>query len=332
MRVLVTGAAGFIGSYTCHALLDRGWTVTGVDCLNAYYDPALKQDRLRFLEARDGFTFTKVDLSDAAAVANIGSAFDIVIHLAAQAGVRYSLENPLSYVDSNVRAHLNVLELVRHAETPPFLIYASSSSVYGDTTPAPFQETARADQPVSLYAATKRSCELLSESYTAVFDLAQVGLRFFTVYGPWGRPDMAYWSFAERMAKGEPIDVFNNGKLGRDFTWIDDVIDGIVRIAEGGPTPGEARGRHRVYNIGNSRPEPLMHFIEVLERAMGMTATKVMLPMQPGDVHQTAADTGHLAEDYGFAATTSIETGLPIFADWFNSWRSGKAVSTWRHW
>ena len=204
--------------------------------------------------------------------------------------------------------------------------------MYGANTKTPFAETDRIDAPSSLYAATKKADEAIAHVYHHLYGIRVTGLRFFTVYGPWGRPDMAYWSFAERMAKGEPIDVFNNGKLGRDFTWIDDVIDGIVRIAEGGPTPGEARGRHRVYNIGNSRPEPLMHFIEVLERAMGMTATKVMLPMQPGDVHQTAADTGHLAEDYGFAATTSIETGLPIFADWFNSWRSGKAVSTWRHW
>lgn len=326
MKVLVTGAAGFIGSYVCHALLDRGAEVTGLDVLNSYYDPALKHSRLAFLENRSGFQFHKRDLADDGALADLDGDYDVIVHLAAQAGVRYSLEAPFEYSDSNVRGHLNVLEFVRRSARPPFLVYASSSSVYGDDTPAPFREDARADRPVSLYAATKRACELMSESYAGLYGLPQVGLRFFTVYGPWGRPDMAYWKFADAMLQGRSIDVYNHGNLQRDFTWIDDIVDGVVKIVEGGPDGGRANGRlHRVYNIGNNHPENLLDFIRTLEAALGIEADKVMRDMQPGDVHVTAADITAISKDYGFAPTTGIDTGLQRFADWFRDWQDGSA-------
>jgi UDP-glucuronate 4-epimerase len=330
LRLLVTGAAGFIGAYVCHALLDHGCEVVGLDNLNSYYDPALKRARLGFLEARSGFRFVERDLADTQALDGLGG-FDVIVHLAAQAGVRYSLEAPFAYLDSNLKGHLTVLEHVRHAASRPFLVYASSSSVYGDTTPAPFREDARCDAPVSLYAATKRGCEMLSESYGALYGLAQVGLRFFTVYGPWGRPDMAYFTFAEAMAAGRAITVFNNGDLMRDFTWIDDIVDGVTRIALGGPGGGQAAGRlHRIYNIGNNRPERLMDFINALELATGLTARIEMAGMQPGDVHKTSANIDAISRDYGFAPTTSIAEGLPRFAAWLKDWRLG-AASNWRY-
>ncbi|WBQ08935.1 NAD-dependent epimerase/dehydratase family protein [Hyphomonadaceae bacterium ML37] len=329
MRLLVTGAAGFIGAYVCHALLDQGCDVVGLDNLNTYYDPALKRARLAFLDARDGFSFHARDLAEPDALDGLG-AFDVVIHLAAQAGVRYSLEAPFAYLDSNLKGHLTVLEHVRHAKDRPFLVYASSSSVYGDTTPAPFREDARCDAPVSLYAATKRGCELLSESYASLYGINQVGLRFFTVYGPWGRPDMAYYAFAQAMLEHRPIQVFNHGDLMRDFTWIDDIVDGVARIALAGPDGGNGAGRaHRIYNIGNNRPERLMDFIAALEQAMGQTAQKVMTDMQPGDVHMTAANIDAIRADYGFDPTTSIAEGLPRFAAWMRAWRAGEAAS-WR--
>ncbi|MEO1040276.1 MAG: NAD-dependent epimerase/dehydratase family protein [Pseudomonadota bacterium] len=330
MRVLVTGAAGFIGAYVAHALLDRGARVTGVDAMNAYYDPALKTARLGFLKARSGFDFHTLDLAEDGALDRLDEGYDLVVHLAAQAGVRYSIEEPRAYVDSNVRGHLNILEYVRGAKRPPFLIYASSSSVYGDDTPAPFREDARADAPVSLYAATKRSAELMSESYSRLYGLNQVGLRFFTVYGSWGRPDMAYWKFAEAMLEGRPIEVFNHGDLQRDFTWIDDIIAGVMKIAEGGPSGGQAGDRlHRIYNIGHNDPVRLMDFISALEAAFGLQADKIMMPMQPGDVHVTAADISALDRDYGFTPTTSIGEGLPRFAEWLKAWRVG-AADQWR--
>lgn len=326
MKYLVTGAGGFIGSHVCHSLLSRGAHVTGIDNLNEYYDPSLKMTRLRFLSEISTFKFDKIDVSDAPALKKIvlENNFDTIIHLAAQAGVRYSLQEPFAYAQSNLVGHLSVLEAVRHSSNPPFLIYASSSSVYGNSAEAPFCETERADNPESLYAATKRACELMSSSYTQVYGLSQVGLRFFTVYGPWGRPDMAYWGFAEKILSGEPINIFNHGDLRRDFTWIGDIVDGIVRIAERGPAPLHGQ-HHRIYNIGNNKPEKLMDFIATLEEAIGKKADKRFLPMQPGDVYETAADISAINADYGFEPKTSINSGLKMFADWFSAYRNGKA-------
>ncbi len=326
MKVLVTGAAGFIGSYVSHALLDQGAEVVGIDCVNTYYDIRLKEARLSFLEARPGFEFKRIDLSQDDALAPLSGQFDAIIHLAAQAGVRYSLEKPFEYIDSNLRGHLSILEFARHSSPSPFLIYASSSSVYGNDTQAPFPESARCEHPVSLYAATKKGCELLSESYANLYDLDQVGLRFFTVYGPWGRPDMAYWKFAAAMLENRPIEVFNHGDLQRDFTHIDDIVDGILRIANAGRDP---KRRHRVYNIGNNRPERLMDFIDALERALGVRAEKIMRDMQPGDVYATAADISAISNDFGFKPTKTIDEGLAEFADWFKRWQSGDATA-WR--
>jgi UDP-glucuronate 4-epimerase len=323
VKVLVTGAAGFIGSYVSHALLDRGAQVIGVDNVNDYYPVELKHARLARLQPREGFSFHKLDLADYEALKALPGleGIDTVVHLAAQAGVRYSLENPFAYARSNLLGHLSILELVRHAEPRPFLIYASSSSVYGDTTEPPFSERARVDQPVSLYAATKRADELMSSTYAHLYGMELVGLRFFTVYGPWGRPDMAYWSFSERILAGEPIRVFNHGKLERDFTYIDDIVEGIMRIVEkrGVFEPGERP--HRVYNIGNNSPVKLMDFIAALERALGVEADKRFEPMQPGDVHATYADIDALNRDYGFAPNTPIEQGLERFARWFKEYR-----------
>ena len=325
MKALVTGAAGFIGAHVCRALLDRGWSVDGLDNLNAYYDPALKTRRLEHLEPREGFTFHAMDIADPEPLAALtaGGRFDAVIHLAAQAGVRWSIDHPFDYARSNLDGHLSVLEAVRRAAPRPFLVYASSSSVYGNANRAPFREDGETTRPVSLYAATKRSAELLSESYASLYGMTQVGLRFFTVYGPWGRPDMAYWRFARSILDGEPIEIFNNGDLKRDFTYIDDVIEGVMAIIEAGPRSGSA---HRVYNIGNNRPENLMDFIGALEAALGREAVKTFLPMQPGDVYETAADISAIRADYGFAPRTSIETGLARFAAWFKAYRSGEAV------
>ena len=330
MRILVTGAAGFIGAHISHALLDRDIEVVGVDNLNAYYDPKLKQDRLGFLTARQGFEFVRGDLADPKTLTDIPGTFDSVVHLAAQAGVRHSIDAPFDYLDSNLRGHLSVLEFVRNAPKRPFLVYASSSSVYGDNTPAPFKETARADEPVSLYAATKRSVELISTSYTSLYDIAQVGLRFFTVYGPWGRPDMAYFKFADAMMSGREIEIYNHGDLMRDFTWIDDIVSAVIAIVLAGPEGGNGAGRpHRVYNIGNNRPERLMDFVDTLERAFEIEAIKVMRPMQPGDVTVTAADIDSIKSDYGFSPSTSIDQGLSRFADWFKAWHAGEQTG-WR--
>lgn len=330
MKALVTGAAGFIGAAVSHALLDRGCTVVGIDNLNAYYDPALKMHRLAPLRARDGFAFHQLDIAEHEALKALPDLqdLDFVVHLAAQAGVRYSIENPFAYARSNLMGHLSILELVRHAPAKPLLVYASSSSVYGDTTQPPFSETARADQPVSLYAATKRSDELMSAAYAHLYGLEQVGLRFFTVYGPMGRPDMAYWGFAEKILAGRPIDVFNNGALERDFTFIEDIVEGVVRIATGGKRADHGLDRHRVYNIGNNSPVKLMDFIAALETALGRRAEKRFLPMQPGDVHATYADISRLDADYGFKPSTSIEDGLQRFADWFIPWREQRAASS----
>lgn len=317
MRILVTGAAGFIGSYICEALVNRGNSVLGLDSINNYYDVSIKHARLSRLNGQDGFNFIQQDIANYDEISCIFNkeSFDTVIHLAAQAGVRYSIENPFAYLNSNLSGHMSMIEAIRNAPNRPYLIYASSSSVYGNSSEAPFSESARADKPVSLYAATKRADELLSESYANLYGLKQVGLRFFTVYGPWGRPDMAYWSFADRILKGQPIQIFNGGDLRRDFTWIGDIIDGMVRIVERGPR--DDLPVHTIYNIGNNRPEKLMDFISTLEQALGREAIKEFVPMQPGDVYETAADITAISRDFGFSPSTPISVGLKKFADWF---------------
>jgi UDP-glucuronate 4-epimerase len=319
-HVLLTGAAGFIGFHVANALLDKGLRVTGVDNLNDYYPVTLKEDRLAALEARKGFAFRRVDIADhAALMATDGAATaDTVIHLAAQAGVRYSIDNPFAYAQSNLVGHLSILELVRHHPRRPRLVYASSSSVYGDSSTPPYLEQDRVDHPVSLYAATKRSNELLSESYSRLYSLDQVGLRFFTVYGPWGRPDMAYWSFTRDIIEGRPIRVFNNGKLERDFTYIDDIVAGVIATAL--QPPATAQPLHRVYNIGNNRPVELGRFISLIEKAVGREATKEMLPMQPGDVRATCANIEALHRDYGFTPSTRLEDGIPRFVTWYRDY------------
>ncbi len=319
-RVLLTGAAGFVGSHVAHKLLDRGIAVDGVDCLTPYYPIELKRARLDKLR-RPGFTFHETDVADHPALRAIAAASppDAVIHLAAQAGVRYSLENPFAYAHANLSGHLSVLELVRHSPNKPLLVYASSSSVYGANTKVPFSEEDRVDQPVSLYAATKRSDELLSQSYSHLYGMRQIGLRFFTVYGPWGRPDMAYWSFTQDILEGRPIRVFNNGNLERDFTYIDDIVAGVVATATD-PAP-QGQPLHSVYNIGNNRPVKLMRFIEIVEQAAGRKAELIMAPMQQGDVLATYANIDKLSRDYGFAPTTSLEEGIPRFVDWYRAYR-----------
>lgn len=320
-HVLLTGAAGFIGFHVANNLLDQGIRVTGVDNLNAYYPVQLKMDRLALLVKRDGFSFHQVDIADhdaLKAAPGINDA-DAVIHLAAQAGVRYSLENPFAYGQSNLIGHLSVIELVRHHPNKPRLVYASSSSVYGANSKAPFSEGDRVDNPVSLYAATKRSNEMMSESYARLYGMEQVGLRFFTVYGPWGRPDMAYWTFTRDIIEGRPIRVFNNGHLKRDFTWIDDIVAGVVSTALDQPKTANLP-LHRIYNIGNNRPVELGRFIEIVEEAVGKKAEKIMEPMQPGDVHATYANIDALARDHGFAPTTKLEDGIPRFVKWYRDY------------
>ena len=318
-HIFLTGAAGFIGFHVANALLDLGIAVTGVDNLNDYYTVALKRDRLALLAQREAFRFIELDIADhaalkAAAPADIGA----VIHLAAQAGVRYSIENPFAYAQSNLVGHLSVLEMVRHHPNRPRLAYASSSSVYGDTAVAPYSETARVDHPVSLYAATKRSNELMSEAYARLYDMDQVGLRFFTVYGPWGRPDMAYWTFTRDIIEGQPIKVFNNGELERDFTWIGDIVSGVVATAV--QAPATPQPLHRVYNIGNNRPVQLGRFISIIEEAVGRNAERIMLPMQAGDVRATCANIDALQRDYGYTPATKLEEGIPRFVAWYRAW------------
>ncbi len=315
MAVLVTGAAGFIGFHTAEALLARGEAVIGIDDLNGYYDPRLKQARLERLKARTGFRFVQGDIADEAVFDEVDC--DRIVHLAAQAGVRYSLDNPRAYIRSNLMGHLNVLELARRLGARlKHLVYASSSSVYGGNEKAPFSETDAVEKPVSLYAATKRSDELISYSYSHLYGLPQTGLRFFTVYGPWGRPDMAYWLFTEALLSGKPIDVFAGGVLTRDFTYIDDIVTGIVTVLDAPPE----RGVNRIYNIGNANPVSVNDFIATLERLTGRTAHRNDLPMQPGDVRATHADSSALARDHGFAPATSLEQGLGRFVEWYRAW------------
>jgi UDP-glucuronate 4-epimerase len=316
--VIVTGAAGFVGHSTAHRLLDRGETVIGVDIVNDYYDPALKEARLATLAGRAGFSFHRVDLSDAAAIAAIvrDNGVRRVVHLAAQAGVRYSLENPFAYQTSNLAGHLAVLEACRHAPGFEHLVYASSSSVYGDRPigGAGFSEDEPAMSPVSLYAATKRAGELMSQSYAHLYALPQTGLRFFTVYGPWGRPDMAYFSFTQRILAGEPIEVFGEGRMARDFTYIDDIVDGIVGALDRPPEGS----RHRVLNIGDSHPVGLMDMIGALEGALGVKAKTIMRPMQAGDVTATFADISKLHALTGYRPKVMLAEGLERFAAWYH--------------
>ena len=315
MAVLVTGASGFIGYHTAEALLARGEEVVGIDDLNPYYDVKLKHARLARLNGRKGFRFIEGDIAEEATFDGLSP--ERIVHLAAQAGVRYSLQNPRAYIRANLMGHLNVLELARGmGEGLKHLVYASSSSVYGGNEKAPFSETDAVEKPVSLYAATKRSDELISHSYSHLYGIPQTGLRFFTVYGPWGRPDMAYWLFTEALLSGRPIDVFAGGVLTRDFTYVDDIVAGILRVLDAPPE----RGTNRVYNIGNSNPVSVNDFIATLERLTGRTATRNELPMQPGDVRATHADASALERDHGFRPSTPLEQGLGHFVDWFRSW------------
>jgi UDP-glucuronate 4-epimerase len=322
MTILVTGAAGFIGSYVSLALLDRGEQVIGIDNLNDYYAIELKQARLARLQNRQGFTFFQGDIADPDALKQCvsGQRITEVVHLAAQAGVRYSLENPMAYAQSNLVGQLAILELCRHTDSLNHLVYASSSSVYGVTSEAPFAETETVNKPVSLYAATKRGGELLSYAYSSLYDLPQTGLRFFTVYGPWGRPDMAYWKFTEAILQGKPLDVYNRGDMRRDFSYIDDIVDGILASLGHIPEQDGDGNRHRILNIGNNKPEDLMHFISVIEDAVGKKAELNMLPMQSGDVYETYADTTAIEEACGFSSHTPIEEGIPKFVDWYRGY------------
>tara|TARA_R110002167_G_scaffold249468_5_gene455661 strand:+ start:946 stop:1920 length:975 start_codon:yes stop_codon:yes gene_type:complete len=321
MVVLLTGVAGFIGFHVARALLARGDEVIGLDNINDYYSVSLKQNRLAQLQGRNNFSFHKVDLAQPEAVgaALADVEFDGIIHLAAQAGVRYSLENPMAYVNSNLIGHMTMLELARHRERCRHLVYASSSSVYGGNTELPFRESDRVDNPVSLYAATKKADELMSHAYAHTHGLAQTGLRFFTVYGPWGRPDMALWLFTEAILAGRPIRVFNHGDMKRDFTYVDDIVSGVLRAYDTPPKAEEGLP-HRVYNIGNHRSEPLLKLISVLEDALGRKAERQFEPMQIGDVKETYADLTAIERDLGYAPTTTIETGVPRFVEWYRDY------------
>ncbi|MCC6984061.1 MAG: NAD-dependent epimerase/dehydratase family protein [Bauldia sp.] len=317
MTYLVTGAAGFIGYHTALRLLEAGETVVGIDNLSPYYSVELKRERLDELRRFPAFTFHEVDLADRGALAKALAGVPIrrIIHLAAQAGVRYSLEHPEEYVSANLAGHVEMLEFHRsRREAVESMVYASSSSVYGGNTKMPFAESDPVDRPVSLYAATKRADELMSHTYAHLFGLRLTGLRFFTVYGPSGRPDMAMWIFTEAILAGKPIQVFNYGKMQRDFTYIDDIVTGVLAVAARPPT---VEPPHRVYNIGNNRPEEVMHVIELIEEATGRKAEKELLPLQPGDVPATYADITALSTDYGFRPTTPIEVGIPRFVEWF---------------
>lgn len=320
MAILVTGAAGFIGARVCAHLLRRGDEVIGIDSLNAYYDPALKDARLKPLLDMAGFTFVKGDIAEPETLAGAtqGRTVTGIVHLAAQAGVRYSLDEPRAYIRANISGQLEILELCRRLGSIEHLVYASSSSVYGGNEKVPFSETDRVDTPVSLYAATKKADELMSHVYAHLFDIPLTGLRYFTVYGPHGRPDMAYWNFTKSILEDKPIQVFNHGQMWRDFTYIDDIVAGTVAVLDGPPKSGAPR--HRIYNIGNNRPEKLSRFIEILEEIIGRKAIMTMAPMQPGDVVRTYADISAIERDYGFRPRTRLEDGLKAFVDWYRAY------------
>ncbi|MGI9352502.1 MAG: NAD-dependent epimerase/dehydratase family protein [Rhizobiaceae bacterium] len=322
MAYLITGVAGFIGFHVANKLLQSGETVVGVDNLNDYYSTDLKQSRLDILKNFGGrFRFGQIDISESERLGSFlkEQPFDRIIHLAAQAGVRYSLKNPSAYASSNLLGHLNMLEVARNTENLKFMIYASSSSVYGGRTDVPFREQDRTDEPISLYAATKKSNELMSHTYAHLYDIPLIGLRFFTVYGPWGRPDMAYFSFTRKILAGEQISVFNHGDMLRDFTFIDDIVDGVLRIAKKGPA-GTSKPPHKVYNIGNNNPEKLEDFLSILENELGIQANRKDLPMQPGDVPATYADISEINRDYGFEPKTGLKEGLKKFVHWYREY------------
>ncbi len=331
-RLLITGAAGFIGFHLSKRLLKDGYHVTGLDNLNDYYDPTLKEARLALLAKYPAFRFVKLELADKEGVRQLfdDSCFSRVVSLAAQAGVRYSLENPFSYIDSNVTGFMNILEGCRHNPVE-HLVYASSSSVYGLNTKMPFSIHDNVDHPVSLYAATKKATELMAHSYSHLYNIPTTGLRFFTVYGPWGRPDMALFKFTEAILRNNPIDVYNHGQMRRDFTYIDDIVEGIVRLIKripepnpdwsgDAPDPGSSPAPYRLYNIGNNEPVQLMDFIAAIENALGRKAKKNMLPMQAGDVPATYADVNDLVRDVGFKPETSIEEGIKRFIEWYREY------------
>ena len=332
MKILVTGAAGFIGYHLCKRLLSDGHVVVGLDNINDYYDPQLKFDRLKELGITEenasfwnklctstthkNFSFIRQDLQDRVALPELfeSSSFDLVCNLAAQAGVRYSIENPEVYIDTNVVGFLNVLECCRDHKISK-LVYASSSSVYGNSTEVPFKEEQSVDEPISIYAATKKSNELMAHTYSHLFNIETVGLRFFTVYGPWGRPDMAMFLFTDAILKGKPINVFNEGNLSRDFTFISDIIDGVMAVISGTST-----SKNAIYNIGNSKPVKLLDFVTALETELGATALKKMMPMQDGDVHRTWADVSSLQNDFGYAPSVSVKEGIAAFVRWYKSY------------
>jgi UDP-glucuronate 4-epimerase len=331
-KFLVTGAAGFIGFHVAQRLLARGDDVVGLDNVNDYYDVSLKRERLRQLNAQARFSFVEIDVADREAMPELfrQQTFETVIHLAAQAGVRYSLENPHAYVDSNLVGFVNILEACRHHRVR-HLTYASSSSVYGANTAMPFSVHHNVDHPLSLYAASKKANELLAHTYSHLYDLPTTGLRFFTVYGPWGRPDMALFKFTRAILRGEPIEVYNHGQMQRDFTYIDDIAEGVIRVADrvpagnqqwsgDQPDPGTSRAPYRIYNIGNHQPVELMHLIAELERCLGRQAEKRFLPMQPGDVPATFADVDDLVRDVGFRPATPIEDGVREFVRWYREY------------
>ncbi len=332
MKILITGSAGFIGFHLARKLISEGWQVIGIDNLNDYYDPKLKEDRLAILQKHKDFVFKKVDLKDKTAVDAVFVDYkpEYVINLAAQAGVRYSIQNPYAYVDSNLVGFMNILEACRHNPVR-HLIYASSSSVYGGNKVAPFSTNHNVDHPVSLYAATKKSNELMAHTYSHLYGIPTTGLRFFTVYGPWGRPDMAYFSFTKNIFEKKPIKVFNHGKMERDFTYIDDIVLGIVKLIDRPPVPNPkwdervddlstSFAPYKIYNIGNNQPVPLMKFINVLEEKIGIEAEKIYMDMQPGDVLRTYADVTDLERDIDFRPNTSIEEGLSRFVDWYREY------------
>ena len=331
-KILVTGAAGFIGFHLCKELIKQDYTVVGLDNINDYYDTNLKISRLKQIEDFNNFKFVKLNIAERESLSEIfsGEQFDVVVHLAAQPGVRYSLVNPYAYVDSNISGFLNILEGCRHHHIE-HLVYASSSSIYGANTKMPFSVHQNVDHPVSLYAATKKSNELMAHAYSHLYGIPTTGLRFFTVYGPWGRPDMAYFSFTKAIFEDKPMDVFNYGRMKRDFTYIDDIVDGVMRVLPkipvpnqkwngADPDPGTSYAPYRLYNIGNNNPVELMFVINILEQCIGKKANMNMLPMQSGDVTATFADIDDLRNDVGFEPSTPIEKGLENFVDWYKSY------------
>jgi UDP-glucuronate 4-epimerase len=329
MKILVTGAAGFIGFSVSRRLLGRGDEVVGLDNLNDYYDVSLKEARLKLIESEPGFRFVRMNLENREGIEDLFARekFDRVVHLAAQAGVRYSLENPHAYIDSNILGTLNILEGCRHHPVE-HLVYASSSSVYGANTSMPFSVHDNVDHPLALYAVSKKANELMAHSYSNLYDIPTTGLRFFTVYGPYGRPDMALFYFTKSIIEGTPINVFNYGKHRRDFTYIDDIVEGVLRTLDhvatpnpewdpAAPDPATSRAPYRIYNIGNNKPVELMHYIEVIEKCLGKQAEKVLLPLQPGDVPDTYADVQALVDDTGYCPDTPVEVGVARFVDWY---------------